>query len=73
MCVCIWSYSALESTPVLPGGFGAASASPEPPKKAKSPKLMHLQGFSAQGSVAAHFWNTILIAILAAASFSSGT
>lgn len=61
--------SALESTVALAGGFGAASAPPHPPKKVKSPKVMHLQGFSAQGSVVVHFWNTILITILAAASF----
>lgn len=58
--------------PGAPGGFGAASAPPQPPKKVKSPKVMHLQGFSAQGSVAVHFWNTILITILAAARFFFG-
>lgn len=47
MHVCIWRYSALENTPVLPGGFGAASAPPQPPKKVKSPKFVHLQGLSA--------------------------
>lgn len=45
--VCIRSYSTLENTLLLPGGFGAVSAPPWPSRRIKSTKFVHLQGFSA--------------------------